>query len=128
MLTQLSLPAPPPVTSYVDRAQDELFLEDQSGRVKLVGELIEQPALARQCVTGAVAGVLGIETPGGDLEVRHVFFPGLPAPVAMPAAPTPGSIVLASGFLAGDDAHPASEMAMELLLEWLTGELVAPHV
>lgn len=126
MLTQLSLPAPPPVTSYVDRAQDELFLEDQSGRVKLVGELIEQPALARQCVTGAVAGVLGIETPGGDLEVRHVFFPGLPAPVAMPAAPTPGSIVLASGFLAGDDAHPASEMAMELLLEWLTGELVAP--
>lgn len=124
-LTQLSLPAPPPVTTYVDGERDELFLEDQSGRVKLVGELV-QSAFARLCVTGAVAGVLGIETPDGDLEVHHVFFPGLPAPVAMPAAPTPGSIVLASGFLAGDDAHPQGDMAMELLLEWLTGELASP--
>lgn len=112
----------------MDREQDELFLEDQSGRVKLVGKLIQQGSpLARQCVTGAVAGVVGVETLDGDLDVHHVFFPGLPAPVDMPAAVTPGSIVLASGFLVGDDAHPQNDMAMELLLEWLTGELVAPE-
>ncbi|WFD19241.1 DNA polymerase delta small subunit Cdc1 [Malassezia caprae] len=121
----LSLPAPLPVSSYVDSEHDELFLEDQSGRVRLVGELVES-SRTRQCVTGAVAGVVGVETPEGDLEVRHVFFPGLPAPVAMPGAPTPGLVVLASGFLAGDDAQPQSDMAMELLLEWLTGELAAP--
>lgn len=106
---------------------DELFLEDQSGRVRLVGDLVRPgSALARQCVTGAVAGVLGYETPEGDLDVHHLFFPGPPPPVSMPAAPTPGSIVLASGLLAGDDAHPERDMALELLLEWLTGELVAP--
>ena len=63
----LSLPAPPPRTSYVDTEHDELFLEDQSGRVRVVGDLLRPGTqLAQTCVTGVVACVIGIETPDGD--------------------------------------------------------------
>ena len=61
----LSLPPPPPRTSYVDTEHDELFFEDQSGRVRLVGEAIRPGSdLAHKCVTGVVASIVGIETPG----------------------------------------------------------------
>lgn len=121
----LSLPPPPPRTSYVDTEHDELFFEDQSGRVRLVGEAIRPGSdLAHKCVTGVVASIVGIETPDGDLEVRHVYFPGLPPPDAAPTTVTGGRIVLASGLRAGE-ADPKNDLARELLVEWLTGELDA---
>lgn len=120
----MSLPAPPPVTSYVDGDSDELYLEDQSGRVRLVGDVVRPGSdLALRCVTGAVAGVIGTETPEGDLQVHSVHFPGLPPPVAPSGAPTPGDIVLASGLRMGGDAPAAHELALEMLAEFLTGEL-----
>ena len=122
----LSLPPPPPRTSYVDTEHDELFFEDQSGRVRLVGEAIRPGSdLAHKCVTGVVASIVGIETPDGDLEVRHVYFPGLPPPDAAPTTVTGGRIVLASGLRAGE-ADPKNDLARELLVEWLTGCLLYP--
>ncbi len=52
--------APQPVRSkYVDYAKDELFIEDQSGRVKLVGDAIRGgTALRSMLITGVVAAVL----------------------------------------------------------------------
>lgn len=128
----LSLPAPPPRTSYVDTEHDELFLEDQSGRVRVVGDLLRPGTqLAQTCVTGVVACVIGIETPDGDFEVHHVFFPGLPPTAAVSylaakPAPTPANnhnfIVLASGLYVGE-SDPLSDLARDLLMEWLSGEL-----
>ena len=55
-LTQQSI-APQPVPTYADPGHDELFIEDQSGRVRLVGDKIAAGGpLANKCVTGAVVG------------------------------------------------------------------------
>lgn len=117
--------APQPVVStYVDMARDELYLEDQSGRVRLVGDKIKPGStLACQCVTGAVVGVFGAETPDGDLEVADLAFAGPAAPLQLEdRSETPACIVLASGLRMGG-ADAAHDMHYDLLLEWLSGEL-----
>ncbi|KAL4401182.1 DNA polymerase delta small subunit Cdc1 [Malassezia pachydermatis] len=78
---------------------------------------------ARQCLTGVVAGVIGTETPDGDFEVSQVFFPGVPPPLAPLGDVLKGDIVLASGLYAGNAQDPSHDASLELLLEWLTGEL-----
>lgn len=47
-----------------------MYLEDESGRVKLFGKGLEGNSL----VTGVVACFLGYETPQGDFEVVEVCF------------------------------------------------------
>ena len=49
------------------------MLEDESGRIRLVGEKIKQAGL----VTGIIVAVLGMETPAGDFEVIDYCFPGM---------------------------------------------------
>jgi len=49
------------------------MLEDESGRIRLVGEKIKEAGL----VTGIIIAVLGMETPGGDFEVVDYCFPGI---------------------------------------------------
>jgi DNA polymerase delta subunit 2 len=49
------------------------MLEDESGRIRLAGEKIEQAGL----VTGIIIAVLGMETPAGDFEVIDYCFPGM---------------------------------------------------
>lgn len=46
------------------------MLEDESGRIKLVG----QKLLSTHLVTGVIIAVLGMETPGGDFEVIDTCF------------------------------------------------------
>lgn len=118
--------APQPIpTSYADAERDELFIEDQSGRVRLVGDAIRSGTrLAQECVTGVVAGVFGVETPEGDLEVTAMQFPGPPAAPAPEKLPRAGDapaphIALLSGLAVGAEAS----LAHDLLAEWLTGEL-----
>ena len=41
------------------------MLEDESGRIRLVGEYLKKARL----VTGVIIGALGMETPNGDFEV-----------------------------------------------------------
>ncbi len=50
-----------------------MTLEDQSGRVRLVGEIISKASV----VTGVIIGALGMETPAGDFEVIDYCLPGL---------------------------------------------------
>ena len=55
------------------------MLEDESGRVVLVGERLSAAGL----VTGVIVGALGIETNGGEFEVVDVCFAGMaPQPSA----------------------------------------------
>ena len=41
------------------------MLEDESGRIRLVGDRVKDARL----VTGVIIGALGMETPNGDFEV-----------------------------------------------------------
>jgi DNA polymerase II small subunit/DNA polymerase delta subunit B len=49
------------------------MLEDESGRIRLVGERLKDSGL----VTGVIIGVLGAETPNGDFEVVDLCYPEL---------------------------------------------------
>lgn len=130
--------APQPVRSkYVDYANDELFIEDQSGRVKLVGDAIRGgTALRSMLITGVVAAVLGTETRAGDFDVVDAVFASLPAPSPSKflASAKNGAakhqdaakeqwVVLMSGLAIGGEAALESELSMQLLVEYLTGEL-----
>lgn len=74
-----SIPAPPPRQRYFS-AEDDTMLEDESGRIRLVGDQLKSIRL----VTGVIIGALGIETNSGDFEVVDICFPGM-AP--QPSAP-----------------------------------------
>jgi DNA polymerase delta subunit 2 len=49
------------------------MLEDESGRIRLVGERVAKARL----VTGVIIGVLGVETPNGEFEVVDLCAAGL---------------------------------------------------
>jgi DNA polymerase delta subunit 2 len=49
------------------------MLEDESGRITLVGEVVRDARL----VTGIIIGALGIETAEGDFEVVDICYPGM---------------------------------------------------
>lgn len=49
------------------------MLEDESGRIRLVGKRIMDALL----VTGVIMGALGMETQGGDFEVIDICFAGV---------------------------------------------------
>ncbi len=116
---------------YVDYDKDELLIEDQSGRVKLVGDAIRSGGpLRSMLITGVVAAVLGTETRTGDFDVVDAVFASLPVPP--PAAPISTKkaaagddqwVVLMSGMAIGGESALESELAMQLLVEYLTGEL-----
>ena len=57
--------------------QDSIMLEDESGRIKLVG----QKLVSTHLVTGVIIAALGMETPGGEFEVIDTCFADL-APFA----------------------------------------------
>jgi DNA polymerase delta subunit 2 len=50
------------------------MLEDESGRIRLVGEHLEHQTL----VTGVIMAALGMETSNGDFNVVDCCFAGLP--------------------------------------------------
>ena len=111
---------------------DALVLEDEGARVKLVGAAADP----RQFVTGVVMACRGKVVQDGEFEVSETCFPApapqKPFPVAekkkdeAPAAassPPPGQYVaLVSGLRVGNPK--ASDPAvLELLLDYLTGNL-----
>jgi DNA polymerase delta subunit 2 len=49
------------------------MLEDESGRIRLIGKIVEETPL----VTGVIVGVLGAETSSGDFEAVDLCFPGM---------------------------------------------------
>lgn len=49
------------------------MLEDESGRIKLVGE----PLKGLRIVTGVIMAALGVETSSGEFQVVDVCFAGM---------------------------------------------------
>ena len=60
------------------------MLEDESGRIRLVGERLK----SAQLVTGVILGALGIETSGGDFEMVDFCFAGMPPQPKSPSGET----------------------------------------
>lgn len=71
-----SIPPPPPPTKFCS-SDDVVMLEDESGRVNLVGDRLKNANL----VTGVIMGALGMETPNGDFEVVDICFAGMAPPI-----------------------------------------------
>lgn len=101
-------------------ANDHLILEDESGRVKLVGENVS----AKSYVTGVVVAVYGQEGSDGEFLVQHILEPGLPAQTPLPSQLSPVEdkyVALLSGLrICANDANP---LQFQLLVDYLTGHL-----
>ncbi|GAA6035952.1 hypothetical protein JCM8097_005182 [Rhodosporidiobolus ruineniae] len=106
-------------------ASDEVMLEDESGRVRLVGQKIENSRGV--FVTGTIMAALGAETASGDFEVFEYCYAGMPP---QPGAPKPQGdgegeegewVCLASGLEMGN-ANEVADLRVEMLGEWLMGE------
>lgn len=123
------------------------MLEDDSGRLRLTGDLLKSHML----VTGCIVAVMGTENASGDFEVIDMKFADLPPQpdrwaltnptatnggkktakgedVEMADASSPGSggkIAIVSGLnFSGDDTSYALEL--NVLLEYLLGEALDP--
>jgi DNA polymerase delta subunit 2 len=109
------------------------MLEDESGRVRLVGQRIAEAGL----VTGVILGALGLETAGGDFEVVDICYAGMAPQLhddakveedddemdvdeESPSSTDDEHIAIVSGFDIGNDDVPDAEIQM--LTEYLSGE------
>ncbi|RDW68440.1 hypothetical protein BP5796_09097 [Coleophoma crateriformis] len=67
--------APPPRQKYLSpEGQDLVMLEDESGRLRLIGP----PLADEMLVTGCIIAVMGTENANGDFEVVDIKVPDLP--------------------------------------------------
>ncbi|KAF5324645.1 hypothetical protein D9611_004389 [Ephemerocybe angulata] len=118
-----SIPPPPPVSKFYS-SEDKVMLEDESGRIRLVGDSLKTIRLT----TGVILGVLGMETPNGDFEVVDHCFAGLAPQVETDSdeemnVDGPSSdpwIGVISGLEVGSEA--SSDARIQMLIEYLTAE------
>lgn len=101
------------VKSYVDDDLDMCFLEDESGRIMLEGELLKETVLC----TGVVIGVLGMQYKPGCFKVVDIVYP-LKSP-QKPTRAAHGKIAVVSGL----SFNGVWNHQHDLLHDFLTGEL-----
>ncbi|KAJ1307554.1 hypothetical protein OPQ81_001651 [Rhizoctonia solani] len=124
-----------PVQSKRTSEHDSVMLEDESGRVGLIGDILAKERL----VTGVNIAVLGSETDSGEFKVEEVVYPGLAPPSYITNATPNDSSYCAflSGLCFGETANTGPTLAqpetgsalssdpmaaMSLFLEWISGE------
>ncbi|KAF8273876.1 DNA polymerase alpha/epsilon subunit B-domain-containing protein [Lactarius quietus] len=122
-----SLPAPPP-PEKIHSQDDQVMLEDESGRIKLVGEMLNDV----QLVTGVIVGILGVDTINGEFEVVDLCFAGMAPQAGEDDGMDIEDTSLCSdsstrneyiAFVSGLDlgSTPTSEAQTQVLIEYLTG-------
>lgn len=72
---QSNLLPPEGIKHRIYSPDDKVSLEDESGRLRLVGKLLKHAML----VTGVIVGVLGQETDKGEFEVLDLCYAGMVA-------------------------------------------------
>ncbi|KAL2118381.1 hypothetical protein VTJ04DRAFT_8041 [Mycothermus thermophilus] len=122
---------------YSPDGGESIMLEDDSGRVRLVGSVLKDYFL----VTGCIIAVMGTENAQGEFEVLDLKFADLPPQperwalskppkpkgedVEMSGTSSSKKIALVSGLeFSGTDTSYAMEL--NLLLEFLLGEALGP--
>ncbi|KAI9671565.1 MAG: hypothetical protein M1817_003617 [Caeruleum heppii] len=135
--------APPPREKYLSpNGEDKIMLEDESGRLRLIGT----PLDAHELVTGCIIAVMGTENADGDFEVVDVKLPDLPRQpqrwerddMALSSASpekqdeakqsrrSGGKVAIVSGLaISGDEADT---LTIDLLMEYLLGEATTPSL
>ncbi|KAI8455651.1 DNA polymerase delta small subunit [Phakopsora pachyrhizi] len=114
--------------------EDQIILEDESGRVRLVGLDRNRWTL----VTGIIVGVLGHETERGDFLVKDLIYAGPPTQ----SSPTPNSgsegrggskglkdrslVALVSGLELDGNDESISSIRAQSLVDFLTGQIGDP--
>ncbi|THH05578.1 hypothetical protein EW145_g4698 [Phellinidium pouzarii] len=141
-----SLPSIPARSKY-HSADDTFMLEDESGRVELVGEALRrvidvvdpedkamegrQSGWGNLLVTGVIMAALGRETAAGAFEVKDVCFAGM-APMMYKTVNIDEAMDIDEsethdnwvGFISGLDLEEtsASDFRLQLLMDYLAGE------
>lgn len=130
---------------YSGNGDDSIMLEDDSGRIRLVGNALQNHFM----VTGCIVAVMGTENANGEFEVIDLLFAELPPQperwslskgkkeesedVEMmdasfsghPSKPPSKKIAIVSG-LEFSNADTSYAMELNLLLEYLLGEALDP--
>ncbi|XP_024521106.1 DNA polymerase delta small subunit [Selaginella moellendorffii] len=96
---------------------DYLVLEDESGRVKLVGSVV----VPSNYVTGIVIAACGAAGKDGDFFVQEIIEPGLPPQPPLPSITEDKYVAFISGLRIGSD-H-CDPLQLQLLVDHLTGHL-----
>ncbi|XP_018858819.2 DNA polymerase delta small subunit-like [Juglans regia] len=97
---------------------DNLVLEDDSGRVKLAGSVL----LPSAYVTGIVVALHGKETDAGDFLVQDVLEAGLPPQIELPLKSSEDKyVVFVSGLSVGSST--SNPLQFQLLVDHITGHL-----
>lgn len=113
--------APDLVKSYTDPdGSDEIMLEDESGRVLLVGDFIGSIPF----ISGTVVGLLGMEAEAGTFQVLDICYPSEIPQKALPSPDTREDEYVA--FVSGlniNTSSPARMIKLKLLQEYLMGDL-----
>ncbi|GAA6064270.1 hypothetical protein JCM10212_001654 [Sporobolomyces blumeae] len=109
----------PPTRRKYHSVSDEIMLEDESGRVRLIGQKIADQG--GKFVTGTIIACLGAETSTGDFEVFEFLYAGLPPQAPRPSEGEGEWVAIASGLEMGNSTQ-VSDLRSELLVEWLSGE------
>lgn len=135
-----AIAVPPPREKYVNEdGEEEVHIEDESGRLRLVGTTLQTNML----VTGCIVAVMGTETANGDFEIIDMRIPDLARQpqrweredaeaVAVNGSSkrkkesgksrqSGGKVALVSGL--GITGDVADTLKIDLLTEFLTGEM-----
>ncbi|ORX58190.1 hypothetical protein DM01DRAFT_1333854 [Hesseltinella vesiculosa] len=108
----------PPTPEKYRTEKPVISLEDESGRVRLIGNQLDKEML----ITGMVVGVLGREEPvSGAFEVIEVCYPGMPKQMPLPTNHDQKFVAVVSGLNIGSNAQ--SDLKVQMMLEYLSGEL-----
>ncbi|CAG5088811.1 Similar to POLD2: DNA polymerase delta subunit 2 (Bos taurus) [Cotesia congregata] len=101
--------------------KDQLFLEDEMLRIKLIGSDLNH----KEMVTGLICGVLGYQSSGGTFNVKDYCVPGI-CPQASECSPLmfPSEDKILVLLLSGLDlsGNPDS-LHYQLLSEWITATM-----
>ncbi|KAJ2683673.1 DNA polymerase delta small subunit Cdc1 [Coemansia spiralis] len=109
----------PEISEGYRNGAETVFLEDESGRIVLVGDAVNKSLL----VSGIVAAMLGKETPDGSFEVVDMCFAGMAPQIALPDVTEDKYVAFVSGLSASVECPVTLEMQM--LAEYLCGTLGA---
>ncbi|AET39751.1 DNA-directed DNA polymerase delta subunit POL31 Ecym_4733 [Eremothecium cymbalariae DBVPG len=106
------------VKSYTDiQGSDEVMLEDESGRILLIGDLIKNTIF----VTGIVVGVLGMEAEAGTFQVLDICYPK-----SIPQAPLSNVNGKKVAFISGLNMTPHDpklSLRIKVLQDMLSGDI-----
>lgn len=132
LAADIDLAAAIPSQPWRDPRKDTIQLEDESGRIRVIGNALT----SRLLCTGIVVAMLGSETSSEEFEVIDVLFAGaapsacspdrvrsMSRPIDHPKdAVAPEYAVLVSGLEI--DGSEGSNVAISMLTEYLSGELL----